>query len=466
MKTLNLGLGEVFRRPTWRTWTWMAVGLSLGLAGGALGQETAPAPPRAVATPPAIEGTPRPTPIREIQENGWKVKFYPRDRRRIVPPGPVQGSESATAVNVPGMPTETPNATPTPSPTPSDPEKTFVAMVDGRRMSRAELDRRAAEPLKRMRSLMKTEPGSVEFQEARARQEGSIVQDWVYRKLLAEEANRRGILLSQGEFDSRYQALVATAAGKQEYENTMKVLGMTEGEIRAELFDDMLGEKTVEQELKKYDTNEYLRPIYEKAPNLFMRPEQVHALHYSVTLEGTEGTADLRKVRENLEAIRKRIAKGESPSAIAEEEGGKALGVFGLDLGWVDPTIQSLPPEVQKAVGKLKKGETSAVILSKDLSGKPRAFHIVKVVDQRDAAGGTYESAKPLMLENLKESVRTGLVEELRKSGAHVVFVNLSGIPPDRLEAALQGRAGVTPALPLRSQAGPNRAPAPAAVSP
>ncbi len=463
MKTSNRRLGDLRRRARSRGRIWLALGLSLGLAGVAGGQENAP--PKAVATPEANQRTPNPTPIREIQEDGWKVKVYPRDRRRIPAASLAPGAEPGTAVAVPGVPTETPSGTPTATPTPSDPDKTFVAVVDGRRMTRAELDRRAAEPLKRMRSLLKTDPASVEFQQARTRQEGSIVQDWVNRVLLAEEAKRRGILLSQSEFDNRYQALVGTAAGKQEYENTMKILGMTEQEIRAELFDDMLGEKSVEQELKKYDNDEYLRPIYEKAPIVFTRPEQVHALHYSMTLEGKEGTAELRRVRERLEAIRKRIAKGESPSAIAEEEGGKAMGVFGLDLGWVNPAIQSLPPEVQKVVGKLKRGETSPIVLSKDANGSPRAFHIVKVIDHREPAGGTYESAKPLMLENLKESVRMSLVVDLKQSGAHVVFVNLSGIPPDRLEAGMKNRTGATPVLPVVNPAGMNRGPAPAAVS-
>ncbi len=411
--------------------------------GGALGQEVSP--PTPVPASGEDDAKPTRTPIREVQDEGWKVKIYRRDPRRLIPPPTPAPGQGNTAARVPGLPAQEPTMAPTP--VPSDPGKTFVAVVDERRLSRAELDRRAAEPLKKMRSLLKTDPSSVEFEEVRVRQEGSIVQDWVNRRLLAEEAKRRMIMLSQGEFDQRYQQLLASPEGKQQYENTMKVLGMTPDEVKAELYDDMLGEKVVDQELKKCNNDAYLKPMYEKAPNFFMRPEQVHVLHYSMTLEGTEVAAELRRMREKLEEVRKRIMKGELPSKIAEEEGGKAMGVAGLDLGWVDPTIQSLPMEVQKAVAKLKPGETSTVIFSKDDKGRPQAFHIVKVVEHRPAVGETYESAKPLMIESLRESVRQTVTSDLKKSGAHRVLVNLSGIPPDRLEGALADHpAAVVPA--------------------
>jgi parvulin-like peptidyl-prolyl isomerase len=380
----------------------------------------------------------QPTPIREYQDEGWKVRIYRNEDWRPEP-RPTPPAEAFPQFQpdepIPGVPTATPVPTPTP-----DPATVTVAAVDGRRLTRLELNRRVQGPMKKVRSLLKVEPDTPEYQVHLNRQEGRLVEDWVDRVLLAEEARRRGIMLSQSEFDERFDQLMNSPEGQEDVETALGALGLTEEELKSSLYEALLGEKVVEQALDAYD-DEYLRALYDKAPKAFFRPAQVHVLHFSQALEGNEGVGELRELKKTLDRIQGRIAKGESPSAIAEEQGGLLLGAVGLDLGWISPTIQSLPLEVQKAVADLKPGQTSKVILSRDDAGRPLAFHVVKVLEARPAAGDSFETARPLLRESLREGVRDRVLLDLKESGKHRVIVNLSGIRKEILEGKPIDRA-------------------------
>lgn len=385
---------------------------------------------------------PQPSPVREYQEDGWKVSIRrkpPKVPHRL--PVAAEGQPGEEKGRFAGFEPEVPTPTLPPTPVPPDPSTVIVAAVDGRRLTRAELNRRSAALLKKAQILMKVSPGTIEYEEVRNRQEGALVQDWMERVLLAEEAKRRGIIPDAKEFEKRFQEKIESQDGKEEYENTLKVLGMTPEEVRAEFYDSLLGDKVVEQDVREYANDEYLRSKYDRSPKLFYRPEQVHVLHYSQALEGTESRKDLRALMDRMEGLRKRIAKGESPAEIAEEEGGQVLGAAGLDLGWIEPTIQSLPMEVQEAVAGLKPGETSKVILSEDGRGRAQALHVAKVVDKRPVAGDTFETAKPLMLESLKESVRISTLNAVKASGKHEIRVNLAGIPQDVMDGTAKARS-------------------------
>ena len=135
-----------------------------------------------------------------------------------------------------------------------------------------------------------------------------------------------------------------------------------------------------------------------------------------------------------MEDIRKRIDQGETPATIAKEEGGLAKGAVGMDMGWTNVNLRTLPLEVQKATAKLKAGETSRVVLSEDSGGRPKAMHIIKLLDRQPAMGKDFESAKPILLENLRFLLSQRLAKEASRSGDHRVILNLSGIKPHILK--------------------------------
>jgi hypothetical protein len=351
--------------------------------------------------------------------------------------------EDIQSLNAEGLAEKDLPPTPTlaPTPIPPDPRTVFVGVVGSRRMTKAQLDHR----VKHLVALLPVKPGTAEYEEAVLEQEGLVLKEWADNVVLAEEARGQGFRITDAEFDANYKKLLSTAGSGIKLEDGLKKLGLTEQELHAELRDAMLGGKLVEKEAAKYNNDEHLKQAYEKAPYAFYRPAQMHVLHYSQTLEGTEGRSELRQIKEKMETIRRRIQKGEDPVEIAKKEGGFLLGALGSDLGWVSAGIRSLPLEVHEELASMKKGQTSNVIFSKDDRGLPQAFHIVKVVDQRPEEGNTFQSAKPILQEHLHETIRQWLAPQLLSSGRYRVILNTSGIKPEILEKSPASSGTWTP---------------------
>lgn len=391
------------------------------------------------ARPSAISTTPTGTPI---VDGPVKVWIHPERRMSI---------EEIKKLDAHGLMQEDLRPTPTlaPTPIPPDPHTVFVGVVGNRRLTKAELDHR----VKHLVALLPVKPGTPEYDDAVLEQEGLVLKEWAENVVLAQEAHRQGFRLSDSEFEAQYKKLLSTAGSGIKLEDGLKKLGLTEGHLRAELRDSLLGGKLVEKEAANYNTEDHLKQAYQKAPHAFYRPAQIHVLHYSQTLEGNENRSELRHLMDKMEGIRRRIQKGEDPVEIARKEGGILMGALGSDLGWVAAGIRSLPLEVHKELASMKKGQTSSVILSKDDRGLPQAFHIIKVLDQRPETGHTYESAKPMLREHLHETIRHWLAPQLLSSGRYRVILNTSGIKPEILEKspASSGTWTPTPAPPSRN---------------
>lgn len=403
------------------------------------------------ASAPTPTAAPTETPI-----GVWRVS----DRRRTPAPTlvfpPVAGERAPQATPERGIgetpePLETLEA-PAARKTPS--ADAIVAVVNRRRLPRERIQRRV-ENILRLRGL---QPGTEDFEDAARRFESFLVDDWIRQSLLAEESLARGFTITEEEVNQRIEELKKLPEAVSDLEGAMSAIGLTEEELRAEVRNGLLAEKLISAETQIYNNDDYLRPRYERAPHFYFRPAQKRVWHYTQTLTGYESAEEMRRWKSRMEQIRKRLAAGEAPAALALAEGGPEKGAVGLDLGWVTPGFSGFsnriqtqgrqgadlkapaagadtvfPPEADRALAKLKTGQVSDVILVTDSSGQPREFHLLKVTDERPAIGETYESARPILEESLHEAIREWLLGKLRKSGKHYLAVNLSGVDEEDL---------------------------------
>ncbi len=364
-----------------------------------------------------------------------------------------------------GAPGLAAHRTPRPTPAPRDPSQIFVGIVNNRRLTKEELDRRARQTL----AVEEIKPSDKEYEDAFIRAQGMLLRDWADRSLLAEEAHRRGIQLENAEFEAKYRELKNSPDRVRDFDQALAQWNLSEEDLRREIFDALLGAKLVDEETRKYNNDAHLRRAYERAPHLFYRPPQMHVLHYTQALTGLESKKELKEIRSRVDAIRKRIARGEDPTALAKEQGGPEAGALGMDLGWVSPSILSLPEEVQKQLQKMKTGQTSDIIMSKDDEAMPEGFHVLRVVEERPAVGATFESARPVLEDKLRMSIRLWLVDQIKRSKTHRVLLNTSGIPPALVERAANAPQDIPSQMPspqpfVDPSLGPSLAPSSAPV--
>ncbi len=154
----------------------------------------------------------------------------------------------------------------------------------------------------------------------------------------------------------------------------------------------------MEAKTKEWVPNEKaLRDWYDKHPDAATVPERRHIGHLVVASQ------------KEADSLRARIIKGESLFVLAgkysiDPEGRKQKG----DMGWI---VQGRGmPELDQALAKLKDGETSDVIKTKDGN-----FHIVTVLERRPARKEAYEGVRERIAQNIVNEKLPPYVGELER---------------------------------------------------
>lgn len=294
----------------------------------------------------------------------------------------------------------------------------LVAIVDHRYLRKSELNERTDKLLLQNKSAAKDSESEQAF---RRFTEGKIVEEWVEIALLAAEAEKRGLRVTDAELQEKLDQLKKEYAPNLDIETALKKAGYTRDQFLQEMRDAILGEKLVHDYITKHYSENQIREFYEKNKALFITPPMVRVLHIFRALTGDESKKELKSIYEEMETLRKRALKGEDFQELAKES--DALSRYkGGDLGWLTPSNR-LPPPLNELVFKYKPGEISKVILDKKRYG----YHLIKVVEKKEASGLTFEEARQDVELYLFDQVKKQLIEQLKHQ--HRVIINLDGIP-------------------------------------
>jgi len=306
-----------------------------------------------------------------------------------------------------------------PTPTlPSDPDKIVLCVVDNRRLTQATVNRILATMLRgRNDALEHAERQRLVYTQ-------NIMQEWLDRNLLAAEAEKEGITVSDEEIKQQEQALKEAAQVNFNVEDALRQIGETKEEYYKQLRDALMGEKLVKRRIITYYPEASLRAIFEKDPVAFQRPPRVRASHVFCPLTGEE-TSEEKKVRRRfMEKARKEARKGRDLRQVAEEAD-PALGALGGDLGWLYPTNR-LPQPINSLVFKLNKGDVS------DVEETRYGYYVIRLEEKQPLQGRTYEEAREAVMDTVFDEVRQKVLDAARSG--HKVIINISGIPPDKLD--------------------------------
>ncbi|MCD6386178.1 peptidylprolyl isomerase [Candidatus Sumerlaeota bacterium] len=294
----------------------------------------------------------------------------------------------------------------------------IVAIVDHRYLRKNELKIRTDKLLAQNKSNRKDTESEQAF---RRFTEGKIVKEWVNIALLAAEAEKRGLRVTDAELQEKLDQLHKEYAPNLDIESALKKAGYTRDQFLQEMRDAILGEKLVHDYITKHYSEKQIREFYNKNKALFINPPMVRVLHIFRALTGNESKKELKAIYKEMQALRKRALQGEDFRELAKES--DALSRYrGGDLGWLTPANR-LPAPINTLIFKYKPGEVSKVILDKKRYG----YHLIKVVEKKKATGVTFEEARQDVELYLFNQVKEKLIEQLKHQ--HRVIINLSGIP-------------------------------------
>lgn len=267
-----------------------------------------------------------------------------------------------------------------------------------------------------------------------------IVSELIDRSLIAQEAERRGLLITPAEMTEAEQRAAVQFGGEKQYDEYLSRHRLSREEYREVIRSEIYGARLREEFSKKISvTDEDLKKYYDehKTDPSLQLPERVTASHILIAArphqirqqlqqdKNLTGDALEREVREEMARLRARaedvrrkaltgadfaqLAREFSEDPSSREEGG-ALPAF---------TRNSHPKTFDDAAFALKPGAISQVIET------DYGFHIIKVSAHEQARTETLEEAaaeirQRLLSERLGRSLKEWLAGARRSAAIRI----------------------------------------------
>lgn len=254
-----------------------------------------------------------------------------------------------------------------------------LVRVNGEILTLTEFERRQlAELQSRAEELGKLSPNDPKLARAVAESVPRLILNAVDELLLIQRARENGWALT----DARFREIVKEirSANKLEddaaFKEALAAEGMTEADMRTALERDMLIRQIRQVEVvdKVSVTEEEERAFYSANLQEFTTPGEVTLREILIEVPAASGAAAdaaEQKARAAAEAVHKRLTEGEPFPRLAGEVSASPTKANG---GLVGPLqVESLVPELQKAIADLEVGGVSAVVRT------ARGFQIIKL---------------------------------------------------------------------------------------
>ena len=240
-----------------------------------------------------------------------------------------------------------------------------------------------------------------------------VLDSLINQELLYQESQKKNIVVSQEEIDSSIAKAKAKFDSEEAYQNALKDAGMLESELEARIRRVLAINALVEQQIspKVVVTDEESKAYYDTHPDSFKEPEKVRASHILVKVDKNAGEAEKVAAKEKIQMIQKKLKAGGDFAQLAKEYSDCPSAPNGGDLVYFERG--KMVPEFEKAAFALAPGAVSDVVQT------DFGYHLIKVVDKKEADTVSYDSVKSdlqafMKKKKLKQEV-TSLLETLRK---------------------------------------------------
>jgi peptidyl-prolyl cis-trans isomerase C len=289
------------------------------------------------------------------------------------------------------------------------PLKDPVAVVNGEKISKADLEKNFGDALAASGGKAATLTADQRLQGYRQILDGMIMEK------LVDKASA-GIKVDQADIDAQLAKIKSQFPSEQVFLAEMKKAGLTPEKFAENLSKSIRQSKWMQSQVQGKDTvtDEDAKKFYDANTKEFANPDLVRASH--ILFRTPEGaTAEQQKTAEkNAKAAIARANAGEDFGKLAGElsqEPGAAQR--GGDLGYFPK--ERMVPEFSSAAFAQKVGSVSATPVKTKFG-----YHVIKVTDKKPAGTATFDEAKAQILQFLQAQKRReifkGIMQELRQS--------------------------------------------------
>ena len=262
--------------------------------------------------------------------------------------------------------------------------------------------------------IRRAAPGGQQIPDVQmAQMKNEVLESLIDRELLYQESKKKGIQVKSEAVSNQFQQIQSRYPSKAEFKKLLTNMGLTEADVQAQIERGMAIQQLIDQEVteKIKVSDEETKAFYDENPQLFQQPEQVKASHILIKVQADAPADQKAEARKKIEAVHKKVKKGEDFAALAKTYSEGPSGPKGGELGYFRRGQMVKPFE--EAAFSLQPNETSGIVETQF------GYHLIRVSDKKPAKKMTYAEVKDRLSEHLKNQKRDSeantYIETLRK---------------------------------------------------
>jgi foldase protein PrsA len=263
--------------------------------------------------------------------------------------------------------------------------KSAVAQVNGKVITREDLDRRIEDLKLQYQGQGLPEPGSPQYPEFQKQ----VAQELVTEEVVWFEADKKGIVVSDEEINDQIEQLKQMTGGEDKFQEALSQRSLTLDRLKENIRKGLIYQRIISEVTKDTPqvTEEDVRDYYNqhKSDPSFQKPETRKVSHILVK---DEATANQVKAQLDAGADFASLAKQYSTDESTKNKGG--------DLGEVPSSGSGFVAEFEQAMNQLAAGQTSGPVKTQF------GYHIIRVDSISPPGTRSFDDVKEELEANLQ----------------------------------------------------------------
>ena len=249
----------------------------------------------------------------------------------------------------------------------------------------------------------------------------NILEKLINHELLLQESRKAGVKVEAPEVKAQIDQMKSQYATEAEFKRALTMMGFAAADLESQIREGLEIRRFVNDRIANTITipEKEIKASYDSHPQIFKRPESVHAGHILIKVDPAANATQKAEARQEIAMIAKKIKKGEDFTALAKTYSQGPSSTNGGDLGYFSRGQMVKPFET--AAFALKPGEVSGIVETRF------GYHIIKVFDKKPQTTIPYEDAKDRIAQYLKtreiQQQVNQYVDALKKKAAIKRFI-------------------------------------------
>ena len=290
-----------------------------------------------------------------------------------------------------------------PSPAPSDPSE-VLAEVDGEKLTHGQAEQEVANRLAAIRDRVPADRLGM----IRQQMMDNVVEQFIMRKVLLNEAARQDITISDAEREKEFDKIRESLPEGMTLEDVMKNSPLGEERMREEVLTGIKINKLLDQQMadNQQPTDEEIDAFIEENQQRLQMPDTVHAKHILLKVEEGADEAAKTAKREEIEGLREQLVEGADFSEVAKEHSDCPSASRGGDLGTFPKG--RMVPEFEAAAFSQEPGEIGEIVETQF------GFHVIKVLERNEAGDVPREQVEDMLKNRKRQETMKAYIDELK----------------------------------------------------